>query len=81
MRHAAKELVRNKKGTDRQTAVARVQSFCSEEFLQYVLLKCLHMRSVSAIRDELFITLSVMFADSIIIIIAVIIALMSGDIK
>ena len=39
------------------------------------------MRSVSTTRDELFITLLVMFADSIVIIIAVIIALMSGDIK
>jgi hypothetical protein len=39
------------------------------------------MRSVSTARDELFITLLLMFADSITIINAVITALMSGDIK
>jgi len=77
---AHKNLSITRKGTDREHLL-EFNSFCSEEFLQYFLLKCLHMRSVSTTRDELFITLLVMFADSIIIIIAVIIALMSGDIK
>ena len=73
-----------RKGTDRQTdrqQLLEFSSFCSEEFLQYVLLKCLHMRSASTTRDELFVTLLLMFADSTIIIIAVTIAVMSGDIK
>jgi hypothetical protein len=77
MRRGAEELVRNKDGKGREHLLW-FNSFCGEEFLHYFLSGCTRMRSVSAARDELFITLLLMFADLIIIMIAVIIALMSG---
>jgi len=78
---ARKNLSVTRKETDREHLL-EFSSFCSEELAQCFSLKCLHMRSVSTTRDELFITLWVMFADSIIIIIiVVIIALMSGGYK
>jgi hypothetical protein len=69
-----------RKGTDSEYLL-ELSSFCSEELLQCFSLKCLHMRSVSTTRDETFITLWVMFAGSIVLIIVVIIALMSGGYK
>jgi hypothetical protein len=68
---------KQRKRTEREHLV-EFNSFCNHELLQYVILDCLHMRSVSTTRDKLFITLLLMFADSIIIMVAVIIALMSG---
>jgi hypothetical protein len=77
MRRSVEELVRNKGGKGREHLLW-FNSFCGEEFLHYFLSDCTRMRSVSAARDELFITLLLMFANFIINMIAVIIALMNG---
>jgi len=81
MIHSAKNLSVTRKGTDRQTTVARVEQFLQRGISTVRIIEMFKHAQCVIIRYELFITLSVMSAVSIIIMIAFIIALMSGEIK